>query len=239
MATAPSPTERVRAALRADPRIAERARRVQVEEQDGALALTGSVTDVAQKRLAGVLAERALGQPVANRIRVNGRPLRTDAEVERHARDALGQDPWLMGREVSLDVRVERGVVTVRGRVPSLLRRRLVEATLWWVPGVQDVVNAVRVEPPEEDAPEHLADAVKTVLEKDPLVDEQEVAVHVTAPGVVTLTGLVDTPEERQAAENDAWIVSGVVDVVNRLDIARADQVVREYPPPGVLYHGE
>jgi hypothetical protein len=38
----------------------------------------------------------------------------------------------------------------------------------WWVPGSRDVVNGIAVEPPEEDAPIRIEEAVRIALDKDP-----------------------------------------------------------------------
>jgi osmotically-inducible protein OsmY len=62
-------------------------------------------------------------------------------------------------------------------------------------------------------------EAVRIALEKDPFVDAGQV--RVTASGrVVHLTGLVPTEIERERAEDDAWCIFGVDNVINDVKVA-------------------
>jgi osmotically-inducible protein OsmY len=115
-----------------------------------------------------------------------------------------------------IDIEVEGGVVTLNGVVPTLVRKRLAGAMAWWVPGVCDVVNGIAVDPPEEDGPDQIEEAVRVVLDRNPAINAGQVRVGVRAR-VVRLTGLVRSEAEREAAENDAWAIFGVDDVVNEV----------------------
>ena len=79
------------------------------------------------------------------------------------------------GARGNIDVEVQDGVVTLNGRVPGLTSKRLAGVMAWWVPGVRDVVNGIAVEPPEDDGPDMIAEAVRVVLEKDPFVNASEI----------------------------------------------------------------
>ena len=57
------------------------------------------------------------------------------------------------------------------------------------MPGSRDVVNGLEVVPVQEDSDDEIAEAVKLVLEKDPLVNAYRIRVTVRA-AVVTLEGL-------------------------------------------------
>ena len=103
-------------------------------------------------------------------------------------------------------------MVTLDGRVPGLAHKRLAGVLAWWVPGVRDVVNGLEVVPPEADDDGEITDAVRIVLEKDPLVDASRIGVS-SHDAVVTLRGTVRSEVERRMAEWDAWCVFGV-DVV-------------------------
>ena len=59
---------------------------------------------------------------------------------------------------------------------------------------------------------------VKAKLYKDDLLKGFAVSVH-TFKGTVTLTGAVDTPDQKQLAEDKTQSVDGVVDVNNLLQI--------------------
>jgi osmotically-inducible protein OsmY len=105
------------------------------------------------------------------------------------------------------------------GEVPSLSHKRLAGVLAWWVPGSRDVINGLGVEPPEDDNDDEILDALRIVLEKDPLVDATEVGATCTN-GVITLRGLADNDRQKHLIELDAWYLFGVDKVVNELEIA-------------------
>jgi len=76
------------------------------------------------------------------------------------------------------------------------------------------------VSPAQEDSDDETTEAVKLVLEKDPLLNANRVRVH-TSGAVVTLEGLVANEVESRMAEMDAWYVIGVDRVDNRLECER------------------
>jgi osmotically-inducible protein OsmY len=114
---------------------------------------------------------------------------------------------------------VEGGIVTLEGKVISLSHKRMIETIGWWTPGCRDVVNRLQVEPSEEDNDDELADAIRLVLEMDPLVHADQIGIRAER-GVVTLGGVLQREEERHMAEMDAWSVSGVTDVHNQIQLA-------------------
>ena len=120
----------------------------------------------------------------------------------------------------SIFVAVADGVVTLNGHVPSLTHKRLAGVLAWWVPGTRDVVNGLEEVPAEEDNDDELTDAVRLVLEKDPLVNAATILVS-TKEWIVTLTGIVPNATMKQIAERDAWYVLGVKDVVNDIEVER------------------
>jgi predicted small secreted protein len=66
----------------------------------------------------------------------------------------------------------------------------------------------------------HTTAAVKSKLVADRLANLTAVGVE-TVNGVTYLTGVVDTPEQRLRAEQFAWDVSGVRQVVNNIQVQR------------------
>ena len=68
-----------------------------------------------------------------------------------------------------------------------------------------------------------MTDAVLEVLEKDPFIDARSIRVR-SRQSVVTLDGTVPRDIERKLAEDDAWYVFGVDEVVNHL-VVRPSQV--------------
>lgn len=117
-----------------------------------------------------------------------------------------------------ITMEVKEGVVTLNGQVPGLATKRLAGVLAWWVPGSRDVINGIAVEPPEEDAPIRIEEAVRIALEKDPFIDAEQVRVGVRNR-TVRLTGLLPR-KARDAAEWDAWYVFGVDDVINEIEVS-------------------
>jgi osmotically-inducible protein OsmY len=115
-------------------------------------------------------------------------------------------------------VEVQDAVITLNGNLPSLASKRLAGVLAWWVPGSTDVINGIAVEPPEDDAPVRIEEAVRIALEADPLIDAAQVRLGVRER-TVHLAGLVPSHYARQLAESDAWYVFGVDDVVNDIEV--------------------
>jgi len=206
---------------------------------DGVLTLGGEVESVKAKKLA---LERVATVPgiegIADRLHVRPATRMTDKEIRVHMRDMLeeasfrhlelheleedGEDRLVHGApasaRASIGFEVKDGIVTLNGRVPGLTSKRLVGVTAWWVPGVRDVINGIPVEPPEDDGPDMIAEAVRVVLEKDPFVDASQVRVGVRLT-LVRLTGLVSAETQREAAERDAWCMFGVDNVINEIEV--------------------
>lgn len=235
--------ERVRRALEAEPRIQLERYPLRIYLDRGDLVMEGEVPDVAAQKLAfeiaatipGVdrivdrlqvepdrhlpdeelcssVARLLLGEPELSRL---GIELATGSALHPRIRQLRPQHPDGLG---TIRIRVESGVVTLDGDVDSLARKRLAGSLCWWAPGVTDVINGLGVSPPEEDNDDEMTDAVRVLLDKDPLVDASRIGVD-TAGGVVRLRGTVLDEEEREIAERDAWSVFGVDGVVNELTV--------------------
>jgi osmotically-inducible protein OsmY len=229
----------VRRALRRDPRIDFDRQTVGLTFANGELLLSGEVGDIAAKRLA---VERAASAPlvttVFDELRVRPAELLPDAEISELVRKALVEEPALAGCTMRqriaahlefvhspltsvgrIDMTVARGLVTFAGEVPSLTQKRLAGALAWWTPGVRDVVNNLVVLPAQEDSDDEVCSAVRLVLDRDPALRASGIRVS-AQDRRVTLDGTVPSPSAVAAAEHDAWFVSGVCDVVNRLRVS-------------------
>jgi osmotically-inducible protein OsmY len=231
-----------RRALTSDPRIGARANKIRIS-QDAAdvLTLEGALQSIAAKRRA---LRRAAAVPgvsgIVDRLRVEPSAVMGDGEIGDHLARAFLAEQAFQELEISslrtrearvlrrpvamargaLSFEVSNGGVILDGSVPGLDYKRLAGVLAWWVPGVRDVVNGIAVEPPEEDSPELVEDAVRLALEKDRLVNESQIRVGVRET-TVRLTGLVATESERDMAENDAWAVFGVDEVINHIEVHR------------------
>lgn len=137
------------------------------------------------------------------------------AEIRDAIEDELFLDPALVPDRI--DVEVRDGVATLSGTVTNLLARDRAARVASAVRGVEAVVNTVRVDPPMEVTDDEVRRRVTQALLVDPATETYEVDVAVAA-GVATLTGTVDSWQERDLAVRVASGVAGVVEVEN--DIA-------------------
>lgn len=209
-------------------------------ESDGSLILDGEVPSVAAKKLAleHVAALTPSVTCIVDRLHVTPAVHMTDKEIRVHVRNGLIEEQSLRALEIReiengelhlmrgapekalgvIDIEVTDGVVVLNGCVPGLTSKRLAGVITWWVPGVRDVFNGIEVEPPEEDSPDLIAEAVRAVLERDPFVNAIQINIEVLGTSV-RLTGLVPSMTERRAAERDAWCIFGVDNVINEIEI--------------------
>jgi len=229
---------KVHAALEREPRVNIHRHPIRVHSQDGAVILEGEVADVAAKKLALEAAAAAEGvSGVVDRLRVAPGEARGDGAV----RDSLARLLLAQGefrnctvrvhtneRSIELrkkedgvgeiDISVTEGVVLLEGRMISVPHRLFAGAVAWWTPGRRDVINALEVVPPYEERDEEVTEALRLALEADPLLEADQIRPQ-CRDWVVTLEGAVPTEEQRRRAELDAWSLSGVDKVVNRLQV--------------------
>ncbi len=227
------------AAARSEARIGPHFKPTLLELDDqGVLTVEAEVDSVAQKRLA---LERLAATPgvveIVDRMRVKPAAPMSDGGIADDLRRRFAEEPAFRNLKVmerrlgrlelvrdvadgagEIDFEVQDGVVTLDGAAPSLASKRLAGVMAWWVPGARDVINGMAVEPPEEDAPILIEEAVKLALEEDPFVDADQIRVGVRN-AVVRLTGLVKSEAMREFAEADAWYVFGVDDVINHIEV--------------------
>ena len=216
---------------------------IQISNADGVATLEGEVGDIAAKKLALELAGSVPGlRGVVDRLRVAPGERRGDGAV----RDSLARMFLEHGEfrnctlrsqtgEMSnsrteilregngdsvgeIEIAVKDGVITLEGHVISVPHRLFAGVLAWWTPGRCDVVNALEVRPAYEERDDEVTEALRLVLEADPAVDAAQIR-PLCENWVVTLEGNVPTEEQKRRAEIDAWCLSGVDRVVNRLTV--------------------
>ncbi len=215
------PVKALKAVLTDKLHIDLRSNPVSVRMEGASLLIEGVVEDIARKKRALLAAMGLSGvEGVIDRLRVRPSKPMTDAEIRDHFRSAVAGEPTLKDAEIKAEV--ENGVVDIEGTVGSITHKRLAGVLAWWVPGSLDVINSLEVSPPMSDNEDEIIDAMRIVLEKDRLVDASSVRCS-CAGFVVTLDGTAASDESRRAAEDDAWYLWGVNEVVNNIIVA---------PPP-------
>jgi osmotically-inducible protein OsmY len=225
----------IRAALERESRVSLHSQPIEVSFADGIVTISGEVGGIAAKKTALEIA--AAPSPVSgvvDRLRVLPSEQMEDGAIRDHVCNAFISEPAFeshsvralvkqemepvrsLGQKLMLEVEVDDGVVILNGKVESLSHKRLAGVLAWWVPGSRDVINGIEVSPVMEDNDDEVVDAVRLVLEKDPLVNASQITLR-SNNLVVTLEGAVSTQNSKMAAEADAWYIFGVNGVVNKL----------------------
>jgi osmotically-inducible protein OsmY len=212
---------------------------IHISNADGVAVLEGEVGDIAAKKLALELAASVSDvRGVVDRLRVAPGERRGDGAI----RDSLAR-MFLENAELrnctlrkytnertevlregngdsvgEIEISVENGVITLEGHVISVPHRLFAGVLGWWTPGRCDVINALDLQPSYDETDEEVAEALRIVLEADPAVDAAQIR-PTCRDWVVTLEGSVPSEEQKRRAEMDAWYVSGVERVENRLTI--------------------
>ncbi|TWT98525.1 BON domain-containing protein [Stieleria varia] len=117
-----------------------------------------------------------------------------------------------------IDVKLDRGVVTLGGTVNSILDRDLASEIAKRTRGVQAVVNQILVQRSDR-SDDSIHEDVQRVLITNSSVDEPQIVVAVNQ-GEVSMTGEVDSLAEKRIAGFVASGVRGVVSINNQLTVA-------------------
>lgn len=230
-------SKRLIAALEQEPRVNLRRNPIRVCFEGDVLRLEGTVENIIVKKRAAAIAQSVAGTlAVLDHLRVAVTESMEDgALLDKVTRELLDEPAFteysIRAKKTgafrtlrdrgetppgSLDIEVRDGIVTFAGLAGSLTHRRLAEVLAWWTAGCKDVNNRLRVTPPEQEHEGELIDAVRIVLEKDPLVHADQL--HVEARrNKVTLQGYVASDEEKRLAILDTWYIPGVRDVADRI----------------------
>jgi len=235
-------TKQVHALLERETRINLHRFPIDISNADGVVRLEGDVPDIAAKKLALELAASVPGvRGVVDRLRVIPGERRGDGAIRDSLAKFLLQEPEVRNctlqfrakgrtevlRKIEQDgageieFSVTEGVIVLEGHVISQSHRRFAGVLAWWTPGTRDVVNALAVIPEYEDRDDEVTEVLCLVLEADPMVQEPEQIRPSCRNFVVTLEGSVPTDQQRERAELDAWYLSGVDRVINRLAVTR------------------
>ena len=232
--------KQVHAALERESRINLHRHPVRIETADGTVTLEGEVADVGAKKLALQLAAAVQGvHGVVDRLRVTPGERRGDGAVRDSASRLLLEQPELRGCSLSartnngkievlrlvsddpagdIQLSVSDGVIVLEGHVISQSHLRFAGALAWWTPGRRDVINGLEVRPAYEDRDDEISDVLRLVLEADPEVDADQIRTNCNGK-VVFLDGAVPNEHQRRRAELDAWSMSAIRGVVNRLEV--------------------
>ena len=118
----------------------------------------------------------------------------------------------------AIDVLTADGIVTLTGTVHSMLASERAVQIAEVIRGVRAVVNRLEVVPVRKLNDTDLQASVEEALLLDPATEEYDVGVR-ALEGVVTLTGTVNSYQEKDLCETVVKNVSGVRGLIDNLDI--------------------
>lgn len=140
----------------------------------------------------------------------------TDQAIADAIEDELLADPGVLSALV--DVTVNDGVADLAGEVDNLLAKERAVRTAQTIKGVRAVVDRITVDPPETRTDAQLQSEIEAALAVDPATEAYEITTTVD-DGTATLSGEVDSFQERRLAINVAMGVRGVSDVKDQITV--------------------
>ncbi|HVC34499.1 MAG TPA: BON domain-containing protein [Chloroflexota bacterium] len=146
-----------------------------------------------------------------------------DQRVCQHVLEELRHDIRIDSTNVGVDV--HDGIVHLSGTVLSYAQKVIAGQIVQRIKGVVGIENDLVVTVAQPCSDQEIQNTVESNVFSDVRIASPEKIKVVVANGVVTLMGSVPNYYEKNAAEDDSWTTSGVVNVVN--NIVAAPPVVR------------
>lgn len=183
---------------------------IDVKTSDGIVTFTGTSNNILVKDRVAEITESIKGvRAIVNRISVKPLVARSDGDIQNAVSQALLRDPATDSYEIR--VKVDKGVVSLTGKVESWAEKQLCATVAKGVKGVRDVENNISINLKTERADYEIKQDVEGRLTNDVQVDDYLIDVAVE-DGKVSLSGTVGSLNEKNRATADAW-VSGVKSV--------------------------
>jgi osmotically-inducible protein OsmY len=190
---------------------------VGVAVENGVVTLSGHVASYAEKIAAERAVQRVKGvKAIAEEIEVRhpDQAKRSDDEIAQRALNIL---KWSVQVPAdSIQVKVEKGWVTLSGTVPWQYQRLAAESAVRKLSGVRGVTNLTEIKP--DVAASDIQRKIMDSLKRNAEVEADSIRV-VVDNDKVTLEGKVKAWYERELAERAAWSAPGVTVVEDRLTI--------------------
>jgi len=207
----------IEAELGWDPKV--NAARIGVSVDRGAVTLVGTVdtypekwaAENATKRVTGV---HAIAQELTVKILADHK--HGDSEIAGAVQGALS---WDVGVPSTITAKVERGEVTLEGRVAGNYQREAAERAVRHVRGVVTVHDLITLDSPIDASPVQVKEKIEAALSRQATVDAKAIHVDI-AGGKVTLTGHASSWQSIEDAANAAWAAPGVTQVIDQVKMS-------------------
>lgn len=194
------------------------AAKIGVAVANGVVTLSGHVGSYVEKIAAERIVQRVRGvRAVAQEIEVRYPNQKKDAddEIAQRAAKILEWDASVPLAKI--EVKVERGWITLSGDVPWQFQRQAAEAAVRKLSSVSGVTNSILIRPRVDAI--NVKHRIEKALKRNAELEGGAIRVSVSG-GKVTLEGNVRAWRERKVAERAAWAAPGVVMVEDRLTVA-------------------
>lgn len=157
------------------------------------------------------------------------KPDMTDQTISDKIDDELLLDPGVVSTKI--DVSTANGIVIMTGKVNNILAKERAARIAETVKGVRAVINRIDVSPSMARSGAHIRRDVELALLVDPATESYEITTSVEH-GEVTLTGTVDSYQERELVKTVAKGVRGVKAINDQIDVDykldRADHEIKK-----------
>ena len=216
--------------IRSDPQLSGVAAQIGVTVKNEVVTLSGIVGFYSQKLAAEKAARRVKGvKVVAMNIEVSSASKEiTDSKIAETVRLAL---VWHSAvNEDMVNIKLDDGWVYLEGLVDWDYERRAAEKCVEHLKGVKGVINGIEIKHQKVD-PVEVKKKIEDAFLRHANVNSANIHVEAKANKVI-LTGKVRSSTERQDAGDVAWLMPGVSEVENKLEIEH-----ETYPEsnPGII----
>lgn len=190
---------------------------VGVAVDKGVVILTGHLHTFAAKHAVEQAVQRVAGVrafAIELDVQLDPQHQRGDADIAAAIETAFKWHAQIPDDRIQ--VKVEKGWVTLSGEVDWDYQRHNTELVVRPVTGVVGVLNDITIR--QRSAPEFVARRIREALSR--YADEEWRGIEVKVDGsTVTLLGSVNSWAERAAVQAAAWAAPGITRVVNELEI--------------------
>jgi len=192
----------------------ESAQGIHVEVRGDRATLWGTVDSLVEKDFFGSRVGRIAGvRELDNSLTVVNDGNILDKDIEKGIIERFHGSNYEDIRH--LGCRVSRGIVTLLGHMETQSEERFAKRLASQIRGVKEIRSEIQfLQKAVDDAT--LVNRVETAIVASPWVDAHEIRTE-ARNGLITLSGLVDSPEEMEWAVDTAYKVPGVKAVVSEI----------------------
>ena len=187
---------------------------IAVSAKNGIITLTGFVPSFADKYSAERAVFRVSGVKAVVEeleVRLSDDSIRSDQEIAKAAAEAL---EWNVSVPATVNIKVENGLVTLRGEAEWQYQRDAATSAVRWLKGVKSVNNLIAIH--QRPQPSDIKQRIEKALLRSAEDDAKKIRVSMT-DGKVILSGKVRSRAEIHDEKWAAWAAPGVNSVVTNL----------------------